>query len=154
MTKVGPRLQLGVQSTGVSNVIDTLPPRIRTRLRANRIGHTLPDNHGQIWMELATLAEQDETLFRGTTNAEVEMEMLETLGLSGRVKFPIRRLVTLWKNNSWRAMITRWCRTGVGRSTFNISLWGDLARFRIDDVSLVASLLGYTYDVTVMVRSV
>ncbi|OBT95119.1 hypothetical protein VE01_07344 [Pseudogymnoascus verrucosus] len=111
---------------------DTLPPRIRTRLRANRVGHTLPDNHGQIWMELATLAEQDKTLFQGSSTG-VKKEMLETLGLSGCVGFPIRRLVTLWKNNSWRDMITRWCRTGVGRSTFNISLWDNMARFRIDD---------------------
>ncbi len=113
MTKVGPHLRLGVRSIGVTNIADTLPPRIRTRLRANRVGHTLPDNHGQIWMELATLAEQDKTLFQGTS-AEVKEEMLETLGLSGRVGFPIDRLVTLWKNNSWRDMITRWWATGGG----------------------------------------
>ncbi|KAL5348505.1 hypothetical protein ACLOAV_005921 [Pseudogymnoascus australis] len=70
-----------MQSIGVANIVDTLLPRIRTRLRANRIGHTLPDNHGQIWMELATLAEQDETLFQGTST-EVKKEMLQTLGLS------------------------------------------------------------------------
>ncbi|KAL5345474.1 hypothetical protein ACLOAV_009224 [Pseudogymnoascus australis] len=73
---------------------DTLPPRIRIRLRANRVGHILLDNHGQIWMELATLAKQDETLFQGSTT-KVKEEMLETLGLSSRVGFPIDRLVTL-----------------------------------------------------------
>jgi len=86
-------------------------------------------------MELAALAEQDSTLFQGT-NTEVQKEMLETLGLSSRVKFPIRRLVTLWKNSSWKSIITKWCCTAIGRSTFNISLWEDMARFRIDDVSL------------------
>lgn len=94
MTKVGPHLQLGMRTIGVANIVDTLLPRIRTRLRANRVGHTLPDNHGQIWMELATLAEQDKRLFQGSST-EVKKEMLKTLGLSGRVGFPILRLVTL-----------------------------------------------------------
>lgn len=101
-------------------------------------------------MELATLAKQDETLFRGSTT-KVKEEMLETLGLSGRVGFPIDRLVTLWKNNSWRDMITRWCHTSMGLSTFNISLWAEMSRFRIDDVSLVVSEWGYTYGATVLV---
>jgi hypothetical protein len=85
-------------------------------------------------MQLHTLEEQDPTIFQGS-NSEVEKKMLATASLSGREHFPVRRLVTLWKNHSWKAMITWWCRTAVGRSTFNISLWEALARFRIDDVS-------------------
>lgn len=85
-------------------------------------------------MELVSLAKADATLFQGK-NGSLQDEMLQTLGLSGRVKFPIRRLVTLWKNSSWRRMVTRWCQTSVGRATFNLSLWEEMARCRIDDVS-------------------
>jgi hypothetical protein len=86
-------------------------------------------------MELATLAESDATLFQGTAT-QVGDEMLASLGLNEQFKFPIRRLVTLWKNNAWQPMMTDWCRTALGHSTFNISLWADLAVHRIDDVRL------------------
>lgn len=85
-------------------------------------------------MELVSLAEADPALFQGK-RGPIQDEMLQTLGLSGRVKFPIRRLVTLWKNTGWREMITAWCQTSVGRATFNLSLWEEMARCRIDDVS-------------------
>lgn len=114
---------------------EELPPQLDLRLRANRLGHTLPDTHGQVWMQLVTLKEQDPKVFQGS-NAQVEKEMVRTANLSGRDQFPIRRLVTLWKNLSWHAMITEWCRTAIGRSLFQLSLWGDLARYRIDDVCI------------------
>jgi hypothetical protein len=88
-------------------------------------------------MELATLAESDPTLFQGTAS-QVGGEMLALLGLSEQFKFPVRRLVTLWKNETWQPMITDWCRTAIGHSTFNISLWAELVVHRIDDVSLLA----------------
>jgi hypothetical protein len=91
-------------------------------------------------MELVTLAKADSSLFQGSS-IKVQKEMLVVLGLSGRVKFPIRRLVTLWKNSTWLPMITRWCRTAIGRSTFNISMWEEMARYRIDDVSQCLSHL-------------
>ncbi|KAI1097120.1 hypothetical protein F4804DRAFT_328591 [Jackrogersella minutella] len=112
--------------------IDRLPPQLSVQLRANRLDPTLPDSHGQVWMELVSLAKADATLFQGK-NGPIQDEMLQTLGLSGRVKFPIRRLVTLWKNSTWREMITEWCQTSVGRATFNLSLWEEMARCGIDD---------------------
>ncbi|KAF2478399.1 uncharacterized protein BDR25DRAFT_338948 [Lindgomyces ingoldianus] len=48
----------------------------------------LPNNHGQIWTELATLSSLDSTLFQGP-KTEAEQEMLEHLQLSGQVKFPM-----------------------------------------------------------------
>ena len=86
-------------------------------------------------MELATLAESDPTLFRGSAS-EVGDEMRALLGLDEQFKFPMRRLVTLWLNCAWKPIITEWCRTKIGHSTFNISLWAELAGQRIDDVSL------------------
>jgi hypothetical protein len=116
-------------------LLDQLPARLRIQLRANRQDSTLPDSHGQVWMELVTLATADSTLFQGT-NGPIQDEMLQTLGLSGRVAFPIRRLVTLWKNSHWQQIITRWCQTSIGQATFNVSLWEEMARCRIDDVSI------------------
>ena len=115
--------------------LDTLPPRLNIGLRANRCDPTLPDSHGQVWVELVTLAKADSSLFQGNSS-EIQKEMLTVLGLSGRVKFPIRRLATLWKNSTWQPMITRWCSTAIGRATFNISMWEEMVRYRIDDVGL------------------
>lgn len=122
-----------------ANPIDTLPPHLRIQLRANREDIILPDNHGQIWIELATVASDNGQLFQGS-NRVVEQEMLEKLRLSSRRKFPVRRLATLWRNLSWRPMITRWCRTSIGQATFNISTFEWMASCRIDDVSATCIL--------------
>ncbi|KFZ22845.1 hypothetical protein V502_02676, partial [Pseudogymnoascus sp. VKM F-4520 (FW-2644)] len=82
-----------------------LPHRLRMQLRENRQGSTLPDSPGQIWMELATAAKFDPSLFQGV-DRPVKYEMLDMLGLSGPVEFPIQRLVTLWRNLSWQTIIT------------------------------------------------
>ena len=68
--------------------LDQLPPRLRVQLRANRQDSTFPDSHGQVWMELAALADTDSSLFQGTTGP-IQDEMLQMLGLSGRIQFPI-----------------------------------------------------------------
>ncbi|KAF2174792.1 hypothetical protein K469DRAFT_770346 [Zopfia rhizophila CBS 207.26] len=111
---------------------DTLPPHLHIKLRANREDLVLPDNHGQIWAELATLSSQDSTLFQGR-NSVVEQQMIQLLNLSGRVKFPVRRLGTLWRNKNWRQMVTRWCGFSLGQATFNISTFEWMASCRIDD---------------------
>ncbi|KAL5371084.1 hypothetical protein DPSP01_014501 [Paraphaeosphaeria sporulosa] len=111
---------------------DAVPPRLHVKLRANREGTTLPDNHGQIWAELATLSSNDGNLFKDS-NKVVEQQMLEHLGLSSRVKFPVRRLATLWKNERWNQMITRWCRFPMGQSLFTLSTFEWMASCRIDD---------------------
>ncbi|KAK7178108.1 hypothetical protein PSPO01_15842 [Paraphaeosphaeria sporulosa] len=116
----------------VECVTGTVPPRLHVKLRANREGTTLPDNHGQIWAELATLSSNDGNLFKDS-NKVVEQQMLEHLGLSSRVKFPVRRLATLWKNERWNQMITRWCRFPMGQSLFTISTFEWMASCRIDD---------------------
>lgn len=115
-----------------------LPPHLRVQLRANREDVTLADNHGQIWTELATLSSNNGQLFQGS-NRSIEQEMLEQLRLSSRVKFPVRRLATLWRNLSWRPMITQWCRTLIGQATFNISTFEWMASCRIDDVSAICT---------------
>lgn len=121
------------QGNTLTQKTDRLPPHLRIQLRANREDILLPDTHGQIWTELATLSSNNGQLFQGS-NRSVEQEMLEQLRLSSRVKFPVRRLATLWKNLSWRPMITRWCRTLIGQATFTISTFEWMASCRIDDV--------------------
>ena len=123
-------------SNKLTQKVDTLPSHLRIQLRANREDVILPDNHGQIWTELATLSSENGELFKGSSKS-VEQEMLEHLRLSSRVKFPVRRLATLWRNLSWKPMITRWCRTLIGQATFNISTFEWMASCRIDDVSAV-----------------
>ena len=93
----------------------------------------MPDSHGQIWAQLVSAALQNPELFQGR-NLDVESQMLDFLQLSSEVRFPTKRLVTLWKNVRWKAMITRWCETGLGRATFQISTWEWMSTCRIDDV--------------------
>jgi hypothetical protein len=113
---------------------DELPHELHLKLRANREDSILPDTHGQIWAELATLSSKDETLFVGTS-AAMEQQILEKLGLNGRARFPIKRLCTLWKNSKWKEMMTRWCQSAIGRLTFNLSTCEWMAGCRIDEVS-------------------
>jgi len=113
---------------------EALPTHLHIKLRANREDPILPDSHGQIWTELAALSEADGTLFQGQHKL-VEGQMVRLLGLNGKMKFPARRLVTLWRNHNWRSMTTRWCSISVGRATFNISTFEWMISLRIDDVS-------------------
>jgi hypothetical protein len=46
-----------------------------------------------------------------------------------------RRAFTLWQNDRWKEMITAWCHTAVGCRLFNFSLWAELSRCRVEDVS-------------------
>lgn len=117
--------------------VDVLPQHLNIKLRANREDVILPDSHGQIWTELATLSSTDDELFRGS-NKVVEQEMLDHLGLSSRSKFPVRRLATLWKNERWNSMISKWCQFSIGRATFVISTFEWMASCRIDDVSVMS----------------
>ena len=120
-------------SAATYNVLDALPPLLNTKLRVNRRDILLPDSHGQIWMQLVQASLQDDRLFRGKKH-EVESQMLDILQLKATPRFPISRLITLWNNERWKPMITRWCETALGRGLFNISTWEWMASDRIDDV--------------------
>jgi hypothetical protein len=128
---------------------DTLPVELDIKLRVNRRGLTLPDSHGQIWLQLAFASDRDPTLFSPPKNKNkqaLERKMLDILCLHSETRFPISRLVTLWRNERWRPMITRWCQTQIGRATFNISIWDRMASYRIDDVSASSYPYGGAID--------
>ena len=113
---------------------DALPLQLNIKLRVNRRDPSLPDSHGQIWVQLVSAASQDPDLFKAK-NSAVEQQMLDFLQLSSEIRFPVRRLVTLWKTERWKTMISRWCETSLGKATFQISTWDWMATYRIDDVS-------------------
>ncbi|WAO91830.1 Hypothetical protein NCS54_00931300 [Fusarium falciforme] len=110
---------------------DQIPAEINVKLRVNRRDLSLPDSHGQIWMQLVLANDQCDSLFQGK-KYDVEKQVMNILRLSTADKFPTARLVTLWRNHRWRPMITRWCRTQLGRMTFNISTWDWMASYRVD----------------------
>ncbi|OAA55768.1 hypothetical protein LEL_10982 [Akanthomyces lecanii RCEF 1005] len=60
-------------------------------------------------------------------------QMADALQLHDESGVPLRRLATLWRNERWRGMITRWCGTAVRRATFRISTWDWMISCRIDD---------------------
>ncbi|KAM0361982.1 hypothetical protein ACHAO7_011539 [Fusarium culmorum] len=114
----------------------TLPVELDIKLRVNRRDLTLPDTHGQIWLQLVSAFDRDPTLFsveRNVNKKGIEKSMLDILCLTSEARFPISRLVTLWRSERWRPRVTRWCRTSLGRTTFNISKWYQIAGYRLDD---------------------
>jgi hypothetical protein len=86
-------------------------------------------------MQLTWYEEENPEAFQGD---DAQKEMARIANLPGRL---VRRLYTLWNNDCWKAMITEWCSTAVGRSLSNLSLWTDLIRFRVDDVGIGSSAL-------------
>lgn len=96
----------------------------------------MADSHGQVWMQVVAASSQDPDLFRGKA-AQVEDQMIDVLQLGSEKQFPTRRLATVWRNERWKEMTTRWCETSIGRATFQISTWDRMISYRIDDVSEV-----------------
>ncbi|KAK2667228.1 hypothetical protein RAB80_017649 [Fusarium oxysporum f. sp. vasinfectum] len=122
--------------TDVNMCYHTLPVELDIKLRVNRRDLTLPDTHGQIWLQLVSAFDRDPTLFsveRNVNKKGIEKSMLDILCLTSEARFPISRLVTLWRSERWRPRVTRWCRTSLGRTTFNISKWYQIAGYRLDD---------------------
>ncbi|KAK1994148.1 hypothetical protein LX36DRAFT_641942, partial [Colletotrichum falcatum] len=111
---------------------DRLPAELNIKLRINRRDPSLPDNHGQIWTQLVSIA-SDAAGAATRTQATVDHKLVEALRLGGEKSFPTRRLVTLWNHERWRSLTTRWCQTRLGLETFNISTFEWMASLRIDD---------------------
>lgn len=104
-----------------------LPSGLDVQLRLNRTDTTLPDSHGQIWNQLMAIAPPTGPKAKKSQ----EKEVVEALRLGGE-QFPTRRILTLYYNERWREMITRWCGTRLGQETFNISTCEWMSRLRVD----------------------
>lgn len=111
---------------------DTLPTGLDVQLRVNRTDTTLPDSHGQIWNQLVSIASPAAGGKAGRRRRPQEKEVVEALRLGGE-QFPTRRVLTLYYNERWRDMITRWCATRLGQETFNISTCEWMCRLRVDE---------------------
>ncbi|KAK6206261.1 hypothetical protein QIS74_13680 [Colletotrichum tabaci] len=111
---------------------DRLPAELNIKLRINRRDPSLPDNHGQIWTQLVSIA-SDAAEPTTRNQATVDHKLVEALRLGSEKSFPTRRLVTLWNHKRWRTLTTRWCQTRLGLETFNISTFEWMASLRIDD---------------------
>jgi hypothetical protein len=109
---------------------ERLPPELSVRLRANRKGPVLPDNHGQVWQQLVLIASSDEAGPKMKST-----ELMEKAQLTQDLLFPRRRLVTLWNNREWKKFIDGWCETTLGCETFNVTRFGLFASLRLDEVS-------------------
>lgn len=92
------------------------------------------DSHGQIWMQVVEALKYDPELLSGTV-ADSQQRVIQALKLGSDIQFPIRRLVTIGKNEKWMKMVSRWCETTLGRATFKISTWEWMISYRIDEVS-------------------
>lgn len=116
--------------TILTGLLDRLPPDLLLLLRANRTDCTLRDTHGQVWTQITGYATKDPAAFQGKIT-QVAQRMVKVANVSRDIG---RRMATLWENQSWQAMLTQWSRTAVGCTLFNLSLWTELSRFRVDDV--------------------
>ncbi|KAG6258807.1 hypothetical protein E4U24_000877 [Claviceps purpurea] len=111
---------------------DSISLEENMKLRVNNKDVAKPDDHGDIWLHLVTAVSQKPEKFKGK-RCEILRDMADTLDLSRTGGVPMNRLLALWGNDKWRAMITAWCKTAVGRSTFKIRPWSLMMACRIDD---------------------
>jgi hypothetical protein len=81
-------------------------------------------------MQLFGYACKNLTAFDGS---DAVGEMMSVANLTEPIA---RRLLTLWKNEAWNETIKECCYTAVGSELFNISLWTELSRHRVEDVRL------------------
>lgn len=103
---------------------DTLPPEVGVRLGHNRKNLLKPDNHGEIWEQLATAHEVNTKLLtKEMTDKEKDMSIRYALQLEMDVEFPLNHFRILWNNVSWRPWITRWCKLAFCRELFKIGRW-------------------------------
>ncbi|KAG5959203.1 hypothetical protein E4U56_005070 [Claviceps arundinis] len=103
--------------------------KLRMNLNKNVVQ---PDSHGDIWLHIVTVVSQKPDKFQGK-GREISREIAETLGLRNESGVPVTRLVSVWRNEKWRKMVTAWCKTAVGRATFKIRPWYMMIACRIDE---------------------
>lgn len=115
---------------------ETLPDELDAALRVNRSDATLPDGHGQIWMQLTAAYRRKPHMFdeNGTNKAQTERYVLQSLQLGRESESMVGRLITLWRKHRWREALTEWNITAVGYATFNITTFWWMAALRLDEV--------------------
>ncbi|KAL6886040.1 hypothetical protein GGI43DRAFT_278154 [Trichoderma evansii] len=113
---------------------DTLPSEVRLQLCMNRKELKLADRDGQIWTQLVSIYNNPESVIRGEDNAG---DICRRLGAALRLdaenatKLPNRMLIIL-RNERWNQFTTSWCKTAIGKETFNASKWVNMITHRLD----------------------
>ncbi|KAG6095513.1 hypothetical protein E4U30_002423 [Claviceps sp. LM220 group G6] len=111
---------------------DSMSLEQNMKLRMNQKNVALSDSHGDIWLHIVTVVSQKPDKFQGT-RIDISREMAETLELRNESGVPVTRLVSLWRTEKWRKMVTAWCQTAVGRAIFKIRPWSMMIAYRIDE---------------------
>jgi hypothetical protein len=105
----------------------------------NRQDLKLADRDGQIWMQLMAIRSNpnnDIFINEGDTSNTIR-KLGVALKLDGEnaTRLP-RRLSVIIRNKLWSHFTTSWCRTAIGKETFNASKWINIISHRLDHVSL------------------
>lgn len=120
-----------------NSIADTLPDEVRLQLCMNRQELKLADRDGQIWTQLVLMFNSPESIIRGEDNTnDICKRIGAALRLDGEnaTKLPNRMLIIL-RNNQWNQFTTSWCKTAIGKETFNASKWVNMIAHRLDYVS-------------------
>lgn len=104
----------------------------------NRQELKLMDQDGQIWLQLISICDnQGSNDLLGESNSrDIIKKLAAALYLDGEVatKLPTRMSIIM-RNQQWRTFTTLWCRTTIGKETFNASKWVNMIAHRLDNVS-------------------
>lgn len=117
---------------------DTLPSQVRLQLCMNRQDFKLADGDGQLWTQLMSIYNGPGgvlALDEGNSR-DINRKLAAALHLDGEnaTRLPNRLLIIL-RNEQWSRFTTLWCRTAIGRETFNTSRWISMIAHRLDHVS-------------------
>lgn len=103
----------------------------------NRQALKLADCDGQIWAQLISINGGPDCIKFGKGNkGAINKKLAAALQLDGQniTRLPSRLLV-IARNEQWNDFTTSWCRTAIGRETFNASKWVNMISHRLDYVN-------------------
>lgn len=103
----------------------------------NRQELKLADQDGQIWMQLILIqGNTDNGPISNDNTRDIIKKLATALHLDGEsaTKLP-SRMSTILRNEQWKHFTTLWCRTAIGKETFNASKWVSMIAHRLDNVS-------------------
>jgi hypothetical protein len=111
----------------------------------NRHDFKLADGDGQLWTQLMSIYNGPGGILAldKVNNRDTNKKLAAALHLDGKnaTRLPNRLLIIL-SNEQWSRFTTSWCKTTIGRETFNTSKWISMIAHRLDHVSLALPGIG------------
>ncbi|KAL7917671.1 hypothetical protein ACQKWADRAFT_306210 [Trichoderma austrokoningii] len=91
----------------------------------------------QIWTQLMSMFNSPQSVIRGEDNA---VDICKRLGAALRLDGEnatklLNRMLIILRNEQWNRFTTSWCKTAIGKETFNASKWVNMIAHRLDHVS-------------------